>query len=577
MGSDRQQRFSLRKYTVGLVSVLVGCFFCGVTVLAQEQEGQVDVPALVVKEESQEVNSTVGQDKGSNEDLSTDKGREESSPQEQSKAEKTVEIAPSPTPTNPASNPIPEKDGIEKKEQEDRTISAPQVVANKEATSATVVDESRVQAVVRLETKKQDATAPLSIAEQIKDNAPIKEAVLNELKEKGIEYTKLADFDLVFNGFVLETKYKDALKIRQLARVEKVEITPLTAQADAQPSAMKQNTLLPTKVSDENELINLQPLWDKGIKGQGRVVAVLDTGLDVHHNFFSLTDKSKAKYQNKEQMEAAMKKAGITYGKWYNDKVVYAYNYSDMNDEIREDDPRSHGTHVAGSAVGNATKPVPTGEYLKGVAPEAQLIFMRVFSDKKGMTEQGFIVAKAVEDAVKLGADTINMSFGGVNGSEADTNPLTRQAFEFARKVGVVINAAAGNYAVSGYWQAKPKADAPDTGTIDEPAIEDGVLAIGAFNNQINHETTMRLEIPALKDKKEFQNGLVDLPVYRLIFPAEGPQSYVSVQKGGVDTYRNAAVKGKIALVESGGDVTDEEKVKCPQTSGCKRCFGLSE
>jgi len=498
MVSDRQQRFSLRKYAVGLVSVLVGCFFCGATVLAQEQEGQVDVPAIVAKEESQEVNLSAGQDKGSNEDLSTDKGREESSPQEQPKAEKTVEIAPSPTQTNPASNPIPEKDGIEKKEQEDRTISAPQVVANKEATSATVVDESRVQALVRLETKKQDATAPLSIAEQIKDNAPIKEAVLNELKEKGIEYTKLADFDLVFNGFVLETKYKDALKIRQLARVEKVEITPLTAQADAQPSAMKQNTLLPTKVSDENELINLQPLWDKGIKGQGRVVAVLDTGLDVHHNFFSLTDKSKAKYQNKEQMEAAMKKAGITYGKWYNDKVVYAYNYSDMNDEIREDDPRSHGTHVAGSAVGNATKPVPTGEYLKGVAPEAQLIFMRVFSDKKGMTEQGFIVAKAVEDAVKLGADTINMSFGGVNGSEADTNPLTRQAFEFARKAGVVINAAAGNYAVSGYWQAKPKADAPDTGTMDEPAVEKGVLAIGAFNNSITHETKISLEVPAL-------------------------------------------------------------------------------
>ena len=39
MGSDRQQRFSLRKYAVGLVSVLVGCLFCGVTVSAQEQEG----------------------------------------------------------------------------------------------------------------------------------------------------------------------------------------------------------------------------------------------------------------------------------------------------------------------------------------------------------------------------------------------------------------------------------------------------------------------------------------------------------------------------------------------------------
>ena len=86
---------------------------------------------------------------------------------------------------------------------------------------------------------------------------------------------------------------------------------------------------------------------------------------------------------------------------------------------------------------------------------------------------------------------------------------------------------------MNGYWQAKPKADAPDTGTIDEPAIENGVLAIGAFNNKISHETKIRLEIPALKDKKEFQNGLVDLPVYRLVFPVEGPQSYVHVEKGG--------------------------------------------
>ena len=228
MGSDRQQRFSLRKYAVGLVSVLVGCFFCGVTVSAQEQDGQADVPALVVKEESQEVSPTVGQDKGLDGAHATDAVKEESSSQEQAKPEKTAEISPSNSLANPASDPTPEKEDVEKKEQEDHTVLASQPVANKDAVSATVADEARVQALVRLETKKQDEAAPLSIAEQIKDNAPIKEAVLNELKEKGIQYTKLADFDLVFNGFVLETKYKDALKIRQLARVEKVEITPLT-------------------------------------------------------------------------------------------------------------------------------------------------------------------------------------------------------------------------------------------------------------------------------------------------------------------------------------------------------------
>lgn len=36
MRNDRQQRFSFRKYAVGLVSVVVGCLFFGPAVLAQE-------------------------------------------------------------------------------------------------------------------------------------------------------------------------------------------------------------------------------------------------------------------------------------------------------------------------------------------------------------------------------------------------------------------------------------------------------------------------------------------------------------------------------------------------------------
>ena len=583
MGSDRQQRFSFRKYAVGLVSVVVGCLFYGPAVLAQEQGGtpQQDLPARVEQGTEGVAEAETGsQDSNLIVSVIDQKHQlpeapdSKSSLTESENADKKVGDVPSTYDKSSEEKSIPEAvatkdEGLEGKKG-DQEVSEPE----KEGTSSVIdsaKEEARVQALVRLESKHSETPVGAEkIKERLNENLPVKSAVLKELEEKGIQYKKLADFDLLFNGFVLETSYKDALKIRKVARVENVDITPLSAASETQNLPKKQTTLVPSKVSDENELINLQPLWDKGIKGQGSVVAVLDTGLDYDHNFFSLTDKSKAKYKNKEQMEAAMKKAGITYGKWYNDKVIYAYNYSDMNDEIKEDDPRSHGTHVAGSAVGNATKPVPTGELLKGVAPEAQLIFMRVFSDKKGMTEQGFVVAKAVEDAVKLGADTINMSFGGVNGAEADTHPLTRKAFEFARKSGVVINAAAGNYAVSGYWQAKPKADAPDTGTMDEPAVEKGVLAIGAFNNSITHETKIRLEVPALKNKEEFQNGLIDLPVYRLIFPVEGPQSYVYVPKGGEDAYRTPTVKGKIALVESGGDVSDEDKINALRQAGAK-------
>lgn len=54
------------------------------------------------------------------------------------------------------------------------------------------------------------------------------------------------------------------------------------------------------------------------------VVAVIDSGLDVNHEVLRITDPSKAKFKNQEEIEAVRKRQD-DYGKWYNDKVVYAY------------------------------------------------------------------------------------------------------------------------------------------------------------------------------------------------------------------------------------------------------------
>ena len=58
MRNDRQQRFSFRKYAVGLVSVVVGCLFFGPAVLAQEQEGTVEPLAIVAQEGKEAVSYT---------------------------------------------------------------------------------------------------------------------------------------------------------------------------------------------------------------------------------------------------------------------------------------------------------------------------------------------------------------------------------------------------------------------------------------------------------------------------------------------------------------------------------------
>ena len=99
-------------------------------------------------------------------------------------------------------------------------------------------------------------------------------------------------------------------------------------------------------------------------------------------------------------------------------------------------------------------QPSPNGEIIRGVAPEAQLMFLRVFSDTKGGQVQNFIYTKAVEDAVKLGADSINMSLGTASGSVYDVGEITRQAFDTARKAGVTITVAPTNMATNGFGTA---------------------------------------------------------------------------------------------------------------------------
>ena len=110
------------------------------------------------------------------------------------------------------------------------------------------------------------------------------------------------------------------------------------ANAEKNPvEASSKNEEQPASISS-NEIIKVPQTWSQGYKGEGRVVAVIDSGLDVHHEVLRISDPSKAKYQTEAALEAAKKKAGIDYGKWYNNKVVYAYNYIDGDDSIKEKD-----------------------------------------------------------------------------------------------------------------------------------------------------------------------------------------------------------------------------------------------
>lgn len=598
MEFHRKQRFSIRKYAIGVASVLIGLALVGPMVAAdtvtseeqaitasavdtaqtteenhpvkEEEVGKTEAPSLPSTLDSGQTEVVQPSDKG-NEPVK-ESGNEPDKVSTEKEAGSNITPEPEKRSENDYKQPV--LDTSKKVAQENIEENSHKEVVEPKKNE---LDEATpVEALVRLKEEKTPGESPLTSAadkaRRIEKTNREHEEFLKELERQSIRFKKLYDINLLFSGLALETTYGDAKKIRGLARVDAVDYAPLrrTRVEEPQP-AVASPTTSPAKVSEENSLINLQPLWDKGIKGQGQVVAVIDSGVDPAHDAFRLTDISKAKFKSEADIEVAKKKAGITYGKWYNNKVVYVHNYSDMDDNVKEEDPISHGAHVAGTAVGNASQPSPNGEIFRGVAPEAQLMFLRVFSDTKGGQVQNFIYTKAVEDAVKLGADTINMSLGTASGSIYDVGEITRQAFDEARKAGVTITVASTNMATNGFWHSKPLATTPDYGMTGTPSVNPNVISVASINSLTKHVSTeASLTVKELVGSTEFPDGKIPMHsfVERDGFRTTIPQNYIHVENGGLENYQGDQINGRLVLTERGGQVSDVEKVKQLKAAG---------
>ena len=159
--------------------------------------------------------------------------------------------------------------------------------------------------------------------------------VVTKTEEKTVEKTgeKASEGQEKTEAKPSSTEEKSEAKPVSEARTEK--------KAEDKPLSISSNTI-----------INVPQTWEKGYKGEGTVVAVIDSGLDVYHEVLRISDPTKGKFKNQTELEAAKKAAGIDYGKWYNDKVVFAYDYMDGDDNIKEKDHLFHSTKRTGLGVG---------------------------------------------------------------------------------------------------------------------------------------------------------------------------------------------------------------------------------
>lgn len=330
---------------------------------------------------------------------------------------------------------------------------------------------------------------------------------------------------------------------------------------------------------NRNELVNVDNTWSEGYRGEGQVVAIIDSGLYIDHSAFqTVSDIDRAKYKSEEELNRAKEAAGIDYGRWFNEKIIFGHNYNDVNDELVEEDFSSHGTHVADSAVGNPSEPLNIGTeenpnaqfHALGVAPEAQLMFMRVFSDENmpGSTSE-YLYIQAIEDAVALGAQSINLSLGAPGGSQYNASGALNDAIHYARQSGVSVVMAAGNEDSFGSGHSNPLATNPDYGVVGTPSTSRDSISVAAVEsvNLVNEVLTLQDE-----DGNEInlninivENGGRDV----LESPEYAGQSfeYEYVGLGSDEEIVEVDLTDKFAVI-SRGDLTFSEKAQNARQAG---------
>ncbi|MGI0487110.1 S8 family serine peptidase [Pantanalinema rosaneae CENA516] len=192
--------------------------------------------------------------------------------------------------------------------------------------------------------------------------------------------------------------------------------------------------------------INVPEVWAQGYTGQGIVIAVVDSGVDITH-----TDLDANIWVNSREIAGN----GIDDdGNGYIDDV-HGWDFVD-NDNLAND-LDSHGTHVAGTIAAENN-----GTGATGVAYDARIMPIRVLdADGNGRYAD---VAAGIRYAADSGADIINLSLGG-----GSSNSQVLAAIDYAVQRGTFVVIAAGNEG-----ESQPSFPA----NITNP----GVLAVGAVN-----------------------------------------------------------------------------------------------
>ena len=219
-------------------------------------------------------------------------------------------------------------------------------------------------------------------------------------------------------------------------------------------------------MADAVRLVRADSAWAAGYTGNGQFVAVLDSGLLRSHEAFAgktIIEQCyslRADCANGQISMSGPGSAGLYDSRYYG---------------------HDHGTHVSGIAVGN------NGGSFRGIAPDANLIFIKVFSRftaaECGSNEP--CVMSYNSDQLKglefvfskrnqLRISSVNLSLGGGEYSSAAAcdrdNPSMKTAIDNLKAAGIATVISAGNEALCN--------------GISAPACISSAISVGATTKQ---------------------------------------------------------------------------------------------
>ena len=342
---------------------------------------------------------------------------------------------------------------------------------------------------------------PLGQAEQAAmARIAAQQAVQTQALEKKLGYDlQVSDhFTLLTNAISVTVQYGDLQKLNRQPGVKAAFLMPAFSVPESEAPVVQSASQFLPNMHSAGPAMGATGAWDLGYQGEGMSVAILDTGLSYENPSFIQEPQDQSRVAYTKEDIAAILEANELHAEalseetsldtvYYSGKVPFGFNYADglANFGTDDDTGLGHGTHVAGIVAGNLPEEVQEQLHMEtlGIAPEAQLVIMKVF-DMDGMCYFDYLIA-AMEDAIVLGVDCANLSLGSACGPHYYEGMT--EVYDAAREAGIHVVVAAGNDASTGYrslWgEGLVESSSVSTGTLGMPGTFDSVLTVASMEN----------------------------------------------------------------------------------------------